>query len=72
MKDIQSADYKVGVVGAGAMGQGIAQVSLQGDMDVVLVDAKAGAAQAAAETVVKRLERLVEKGRLTGEAVAAM
>jgi 3-hydroxybutyryl-CoA dehydrogenase len=62
----------VGIVGAGAMGQGIAQVALQGGMSVVVHDAKGGAAQAGIDQVFKYLARSVEKGRLAGDAVEAM
>lgn len=72
MKDVQSADYRVGVIGAGAMGQGIAQVSLMGGLPVVLHDSRAGGAAAGAEAVCARLDRLVEKGRLEADAVADM
>ena len=34
-----SDDFTIGVIGAGAMGQGIVQVSLQGGMQVLLFDA---------------------------------
>jgi len=70
--DANRADFTVGVIGAGAMGQGIVQVSLQGGMNVVLFDAKDGSAEAGREQVIKRLERLVEKGKLTADAVAGM
>jgi 3-hydroxybutyryl-CoA dehydrogenase len=66
------AEAVIGIVGAGAMGQGIAQVALQGGMSVVVHDAKAGAAQAGVEQVFRHLERSVEKGRLTAAAVEAM
>ncbi len=72
MKDVASPNYRVGVAGAGAMGQGIAQVGLMGGMNVIVQDAKAGAAAAAAEQVFARLDRLVEKQRLTAPDVAAM
>ena len=38
----KSDDLLIGVVGGGAMGQGIVQVSLEGGMKVVLFDAKPG------------------------------
>lgn len=69
MKDPNAPDYVVGVVGTGAMGQGIAQVSAQGGMRVLMMDAREGAAEAARETVAGRIRRLVDKGRL-GEAEA--
>jgi 3-hydroxybutyryl-CoA dehydrogenase len=55
----------VAVVGAGTMGQGIAQVALLAGHRVLLHDAVPGMAQAAAEGVAGRLDRLVAKGRLT-------
>jgi 3-hydroxybutyryl-CoA dehydrogenase len=68
MKHPDAADYVVGVVGAGAMGQGIIQVSVQGGMRTLVLDAKPGAAEAARKAVAGRIERLVEKGQLGAEA----
>lgn len=63
----------VGVVGAGAMGAGIAQVALRHGHDVVLADARPEAAQEAAERIAVALAREVEKGRLhQAEANAAV
>jgi 3-hydroxybutyryl-CoA dehydrogenase len=62
----------IGVLGAGAMGQGIAQVALEGGLSVVVHDAKQGAAEAGIAQVFKRLERGIEKGRTTADAVEAM
>lgn len=56
----------VAVVGAGTMGQGIAQVALVAGHHVRLYDAAPGLAQDAADTIGARLDRLVEKDRLTG------
>ncbi|GAB3014679.1 3-hydroxyacyl-CoA dehydrogenase [Streptomyces pseudoechinosporeus] len=56
----------VAVVGTGTMGQGIAQVALVAGHPVRLYDAVPGRARAAAETIGARLDRLVEKDRLTG------
>ena len=70
MKHPDRDDYIVGVVGCGAMGQGIAQVSVQGGMRTLLFDTRAGGADAAKGQITGRLDRLVEKGRL-GEAEAA-
>ncbi|MDQ0843965.1 3-hydroxyacyl-CoA dehydrogenase [Streptomyces sp. V1I6] len=55
----------VAVVGTGTMGQGIAQVALVAGHPVRLHDAVPGRAQEAAETIGGRLDRLVEKGRMT-------
>ncbi|MGP4043339.1 3-hydroxyacyl-CoA dehydrogenase [Streptomyces sp. 2A115] len=56
----------VAVVGTGTMGQGIAQVALVAGHPVRLYDAVPGRALAAAEAIGTRLDRLVEKDRLTG------
>ena len=72
MIDPQSGELHLGVVGAGAMGQGIVQVALTGGMTVSVYDASQGAAQRAAATVVQRIDRLVEKGQFgKDEATAA-
>ncbi len=55
----------VAVVGAGAMGQGIAQVAAQAGHPVLLVDTRPGAAQAAVASIAKALTALVEKGKRT-------
>ncbi|MEU5419379.1 3-hydroxyacyl-CoA dehydrogenase [Streptomyces sp. NPDC020667] len=55
----------VAVVGTGTMGQGIAQVALVAGHGVRLYDAAEGRAVEAARTIGARLDRLVEKGRLT-------
>ncbi len=72
MFDPKQEDLVVGVVGAGAMGQGIVQVALQGGMRVVLFDARDGGAEAGLKAVFGRLERSVEKGRITQEAYDGM
>ena len=58
----------VGVVGAGAMGSGIAQVAASAGHRVVLADANAGATAKARANIEKAMERDVGKGRLTREA----
>ena len=57
----------VGVLGAGTMGAGIAQVAAQNGHKVVLVDLNDQVIQKAKEGHVKVLNRLVEKGSLTQE-----
>jgi 3-hydroxybutyryl-CoA dehydrogenase len=54
----------IGVVGAGQMGRGIAQVAAQAGLDVILVDASLKHAEAAVELIAKGLGRLVDKGKL--------
>ncbi|MGW4511329.1 3-hydroxyacyl-CoA dehydrogenase [Streptomyces sp. NPDC004393] len=55
----------VAVVGTGTMGQGIAQVALVAGHPVRLYDVAPGRAQEAAAAIGARLDRLVEKDRLT-------
>ncbi|MGI9463751.1 MAG: 3-hydroxyacyl-CoA dehydrogenase NAD-binding domain-containing protein, partial [Aestuariivirgaceae bacterium] len=67
------SEIRLGVVGAGAMGQGIVQVAVTGGIAVAVFDAVAGAAERGLDQVTGRLNRLVEKGRLTSaDADAAM
>ncbi|MFZ2293860.1 MAG: 3-hydroxyacyl-CoA dehydrogenase NAD-binding domain-containing protein, partial [Polaromonas sp.] len=54
----------VGIVGAGAMGRGIAQIAAQSGSVVHLMDAQAGAAEKAREAICTQWDRLIEKGRL--------
>ncbi|MFC8333857.1 3-hydroxyacyl-CoA dehydrogenase [Streptomyces olivaceus] len=56
----------VAVVGTGTMGQGIAQVALVAGHPVRLYDTVPGRAREAADAIGARLDRLVEKERLTG------
>jgi 3-hydroxybutyryl-CoA dehydrogenase len=72
MFDATSSDLRVGVIGAGAMGQGIVQVALTGGMHVTLHDAREGGAEAGLEAVRKRLDREIEKERLGEEEVRDM
>ncbi|MET8789052.1 3-hydroxyacyl-CoA dehydrogenase [Streptomyces pseudogriseolus] len=57
----------VAVVGTGTMGQGIAQVALVAGHPVRLHDAAPGQAREAADAIGARLDRLVEKERLTAD-----
>ena len=59
---------KLGVVGAGQMGQGIAQVAAQAGVDVMIVDAAPDFAQMGIGKIKKQLDRLVEKGKMEGAA----
>jgi 3-hydroxybutyryl-CoA dehydrogenase len=62
-----SASLKVGVLGAGTMGNGIAQVFAQNGHAVVLRDLDAAILERARGTIVKSLAKLAEKGKLTAE-----
>jgi len=55
---------RLGVVGAGPMGAGIAQVGLAAGMEVILFDLDAGAAKKAADSIDGHLTRMEEKGKL--------
>ena len=56
---------RVGVVGAGTMGNGIAQVFTQAGFDVRLIDAAAPALDRARRSIEKSLDKFVEKSKLT-------
>jgi 3-hydroxybutyryl-CoA dehydrogenase len=58
----------VGVVGAGTMGNGIAQVFAQAGFRVQLVDVAQPMLDRATQTIEKSLVKFVEKGRLTAAA----
>jgi len=60
----------VGVVGAGTMGSGIAQVAAVAGHRVVVVDAAAGAAERAVTGIRDRVRSLVARGRLDADADA--
>ena len=55
----------IGVVGAGAMGTGIAQLAAAAGHRVVLFDTREGAAAAACESLRKVYASLVDKGRMS-------
>ena len=57
--------HTVGIIGAGQMGSGIAQVAAASGSKVLLNDRDLGLAVKAKDTIAKRLARLVEKQALT-------
>ncbi|MGH8823780.1 MAG: 3-hydroxyacyl-CoA dehydrogenase [Jiangellaceae bacterium] len=61
----------VGVVGAGTMGAGIAQVAAVAGHDVRLLDAVAGAADRAVRSVGERIDHLAGKGRIAPDEASA-
>ncbi len=61
----------VSIVGAGAMGQGIAQVFALAGFDILLCDSQPGVAAAARDKVAAQLARLVQKGKLDAGAAQA-
>lgn len=58
----------VGIIGAGQMGSGIAQVSAQAGYQVYLADAKLEIAESAKEGIAKQLNRMVEKEKIDAAA----
>ncbi|WP_369922272.1 3-hydroxyacyl-CoA dehydrogenase NAD-binding domain-containing protein [Marinomonas polaris] len=59
----------VGVIGAGAMGAGIAQVAAQAGHQVKLYDNREGVAQTAIDAMAKQMAKLVERNKFTSEQV---
>ncbi|MDQ6213895.1 3-hydroxyacyl-CoA dehydrogenase NAD-binding domain-containing protein, partial [Achromobacter insolitus] len=69
MKEIQT----IGVVGAGAMGRGIAQIAAQAGLRVRLYDTSADAVAAARESLQQTWEKLAQKGKMSAaDAQAAL
>jgi 3-hydroxybutyryl-CoA dehydrogenase len=62
---------RIGVVGAGTMGNGIAQVAAQAGFEVTLVDVAPAALEKGLATIGRSLEKLVAKGKLTADESAA-
>jgi 3-hydroxybutyryl-CoA dehydrogenase len=58
---------RVGVVGAGLMGAGIAEVCARANLDVLVCEQNRSAADAARERIFASLDRGVRKGKLTSE-----
>ncbi|MET0856453.1 MAG: 3-hydroxyacyl-CoA dehydrogenase [Telluria sp.] len=71
MQTSPQAQLVLGVVGAGAMGRGIAQIAAQAGVRVLLFDVAPEAAAQARTAVLAQLKRMQDKGKLTEAAVAA-
>ncbi len=63
---------KIGVLGAGSMGSGIAQVAATAGHEVIIVDAKEAALENAKGKLTKVMNRLVEKGKYSKEEATAI
>jgi 3-hydroxybutyryl-CoA dehydrogenase len=68
--DVPKTIQRLGVVGSGVMGLGIAQIALQAGLNVSLHDAREGAAAAGREQLLKTLAMLHEKGKVSAEVLA--
>ncbi len=64
-------DLRVGVVGAGTMGSGIAQVALLAGHALTLVDVQPEMIARGRAAIVAGMQRLADKGQLSADAVAA-
>ncbi len=58
---------KIGVVGSGTMGHGIAQIAAQAGFDVLLNDTTDAIIKKAVGRIEKNLDRLVEKGKMSAD-----
>jgi 3-hydroxybutyryl-CoA dehydrogenase len=65
-------DAAIGVLGAGAMGSGIAQVAAAGGHQVLVTDASAEALERARNRLSTQLTREVEKGRMDAPTARAL
>lgn len=63
---------KIGVLGAGSMGSGIAQVAATAGHEVIIVDSKEAALETAKAKLAKVMNRLVEKGKYSAEEATSI
>ena len=63
---------KIGILGSGSMGSGIAQVAATAGHEVLLCDNNPDALQRASEKLLKILNRLVEKGKMDDRTAKAI
>ena len=62
----------LGIIGAGQMGAGIAQVASMSGLDVIMNDIKAEFVEKGSESIAKILSRNVEKGKISEEEKSAV
>ncbi|MDR6918252.1 3-hydroxybutyryl-CoA dehydrogenase [Pseudomonas sp. 3296] len=66
-----NSNARIAVIGAGAMGAGIAQVAAQAGHTVLLLDNRPGAATQAIEGIARQLGKRVDNGKLSAESRSA-
>ena len=71
MLDANRKDLVLGIVGAGLMGRGIAQIAALAGIEVLMFDLRAGAAEEAKAALEQTLSMLVDKGKLSADERAA-
>lgn len=69
--DAERTDLTLGIVGAGIMGRGIAQIAAEAGVTVLLADAKAEAVEDACTFVAGMIRRKAEKGKISADAAEA-
>lgn len=67
-----SSIQKVGIIGGGQMGSGIAEVNARAGLDVVVVEVSDAAADAAQNRVQASLDKATARGKITTEEAAAL
>ena len=68
--DANRSDFTLGIVGAGIMGRGIAQVAAEAGITVLLADARAEAADEARNFCADMISRKIAKRTLSAQAGA--
>jgi len=69
--NLDSDDFILGVIGAGAMGRGIVQVAAAGGLKVKLFDVNQAQSQDAFEFIGKMLGRAADKGQMSEDSALA-
>src|SRR5262245_53748732 len=69
--DANRADLTIGVLGAGAMGRGIAQVAAAGGIQLLRMDTHTVAADTARDFIAQMLKRAAEKGSISESDASA-
>jgi 3-hydroxybutyryl-CoA dehydrogenase len=68
----QSAPSRIGIVGGGLMGSGIAEVNARAGADVVVVEVDEQAVEGARKRITTSLDRALNRGKLTSDDVETL